>query len=309
MKKMRKTVLIFSLLASIILYSVALAGNIRLSPHHATSGLMEPGIVFNFWYNENLIRIYIFGDDRSYGNAHVSVNWKGNGYGSKFGITLATSYPDGMVLQNNVGWVLPGENVGEDEWASYKIPLRSLIDLNRKGNGFFDIFCDKDWIESHVKFTFNGDTVSVEKRVMTRGEIEERAKAGGRWEQLPRFYTADELEKMKEVESSSSAEPTVVVPKGEKSPEIPVYGQEKYQVPNCYLEIANESAEHWDVLVRGEKIGVLNPHSTMRYSLNSCLAISVELHSNFPNFRTMHKAFYPNERRGNVYYWRLSYRN
>ncbi len=91
--------------------------------------------------------------------------------------------------------------------------------------------------------------------------------------------------------------------------EIPVYGQEKFQVPNCYLEIANESAEHWDVLVSGEKIGVLNPHSTMRYSLNSCLAISVELHSNFPNFRTMHKAFYPNERQGNVYYWRLSYRN
>jgi hypothetical protein len=79
------------------------------------------------------------------------------------------------------------------------------------------------------------------------------------------------------------------------------------QMSECSLVIYNQTVEEWEVLVNGTNMGLLNKWSTGAFQCG-CDRVSVELHSGFPNFKTMHKAFYPNERQGNDFTWRLYYR-
>lgn len=232
-----------------------------------------------------------------------------------FWVSVLFISPSGMDAKKvNVGpWSERQEDVPPfDKEKEYEWNVNRLVSRDDTGIGYVELYLRNIKVKLHLGYKNDGQQVKFSKiyaydEWLTENCTRQQATRGA---ELDEWFANRKREMTKKGldEWGDPLKGTLPSEGPRTGPEIPVYGQEKFQVPNCYLEIANETAEHWDVLVGGEKIGVLNPHSTMRYSC-SCIAINVELHSNFPNFRTMHKAFYPNERRGNVYYWRLSYRN
>ncbi len=85
-------------------------------------------------------------------------------------------------------------------------------------------------------------------------------------------------------------------------PEIP---RPTYQMGMCSLLVVNETHISWDVEVNGSKIGTLNSWSQMEAPC-PCDSVMLKLYGTGFNFsRTLSKAFYPNERSGNRFIYRI----
>ncbi len=91
----------------------------------------------------------------------------------------------------------------------------------------------------------------------------------------------------------------------QQEPQIPEIPRPPYQIGMCSLVVINQTQISWDVEVNGSRIGTLNSWSQMEAPC-ACEAVMLKLYGTGFNFsRSLSKAFYPNERSGNRFIYRI----